>query len=421
MSNHSRATSEEPTALTPKANMIWNATGSILNLGCQWLITILIVRLSDGFTAAGLYSLASSIYTMFAPLGQYRMNVYQVSDVKRENTLGEYLSFRLITSYTALALCAAYAIITCKPTEVLAVILYGLYKTVTLLIEVCHACDQQNYRMDYVGQSLALQGIGSLIAFCSVFVLTSALEPALIAMTAVVALIGITLDLPRSRRFEPINLGISLSKVKSLLIKCLPIVIAGIATSAAPSLPRQMLANILGTSSLGIYASIAAPIAIIQMGATYIYNPLLRYFSDSFNDNDIPSFIRLLKKTVLGIAAVGVAATVGILLFAKPIISLLYGTKMADYAYLMIPMVPFALLTGLTWFMSDLLTAIRNFRGTFIGGVFSLAVAVIAMRPLITHFGMNGVTYTGIVSCIGSLALMSTFLIANLRLKCNHV
>ena len=73
-----------PKELSAKANMAWNAVGSIINLASQWLITILIVRLSDGFNAAGVYSLASSIYAIFAPLGQYRMKVYQVSDVKGE-------------------------------------------------------------------------------------------------------------------------------------------------------------------------------------------------------------------------------------------------------------------------------------------------------------------------------------------------
>ena len=412
-----KADAETPKALSPKANMIWNAAGSITNLASQWLVTILIVRLSNGFNAAGIYSLASSICTMFAPLGQYRMKVYQVSDVEGENTLGEYLSFRMITSAAAFVLCMGYAIVTCKPNEVIVISLYALYYVVTMLIEVLHSCDQQHYRMDYIGQSLALQGIGTLIGFIIVFVTTQSLELSIICMATICAVIGIFLDLPRAKRFERIKLGITLAKTKHLLLRCLPIVISGVAVNAAPSIPRQVLASLSGTEALGIYASIAAPIAIIQMGATYVYSPLLSYFSDSYHKGDIKAFVKLLLKALVGIAGVGIVATAGIALFAKPLVGLLYGKKTVEYAYLMIPMVPFAMVTGLMWFANDLLTAVRDFRGTFAGGITSFVVATLAMTPLISTFGMNGVTYTGIVSCLISLAVMSVFLILKLKAR----
>ena len=39
--------------LSIKQNMLWNSFGSITYLACQWLITILVVRLSSGYEAAG--------------------------------------------------------------------------------------------------------------------------------------------------------------------------------------------------------------------------------------------------------------------------------------------------------------------------------------------------------------------------------
>ena len=59
--------------LSIRANMAWNAIGSIVNLGCQWLISILVVRLSTGFDDAGLYSLAVAIFGVFSPISQYRI------------------------------------------------------------------------------------------------------------------------------------------------------------------------------------------------------------------------------------------------------------------------------------------------------------------------------------------------------------
>ena len=89
--------------LSIKKNMLWNSIGSLCNLGCQWLISVLIVRLSTGYDAAGIYSLGISTYNIFGSIAQYRMYTYQVSDVKNENTTGEYLTFRLITGYRHLS------------------------------------------------------------------------------------------------------------------------------------------------------------------------------------------------------------------------------------------------------------------------------------------------------------------------------
>ena len=59
--------------LSLKQNMLWNSFGSLTYLGCQWLITILVVRLADGYDDAGTLSLAMSVYNMFSSLAIYRM------------------------------------------------------------------------------------------------------------------------------------------------------------------------------------------------------------------------------------------------------------------------------------------------------------------------------------------------------------
>lgn len=83
-------------------------------------------------------------------------------------------------------------------------------------------------------------------------------------MTVVTIGIGVIYDYPRSNRISAIKLGITQAKVRAFLCGCLPIVLGGIAASAAPNIPRQYLSYTFGDSALGIYASVAAPVAIIQ-------------------------------------------------------------------------------------------------------------------------------------------------------------
>lgn len=86
--------SRRPAQLSVKANMLWNSLGSMTYLACQWLITIVVVRLSSGYEDAGLLSLAMSVVGIFGTFANYKMGTYQISDISRENTLGEYMGFR---------------------------------------------------------------------------------------------------------------------------------------------------------------------------------------------------------------------------------------------------------------------------------------------------------------------------------------
>ncbi len=64
-------------------------------------MTIVVVRLSSGFDDAGLLSLAMSVVGIFSNVVNFKMGTYQISDIKRENSLGEYMGFRCVTLVAA--------------------------------------------------------------------------------------------------------------------------------------------------------------------------------------------------------------------------------------------------------------------------------------------------------------------------------
>lgn len=390
--------------------MLWNSIGSLINMVCQWFITVLIVRLSDTYEAAGVYSLAMSVYATFSQVAQYRTYTVQVSDVNGEYSPGEYLGFRVLTGSGAFALVLGYSLVTCRLSTVPAIALYFLYRFASLLIDVLHASDQLSHRMDYIGKSLILQGITSAGIFTACFGLTGNLELTLGLMAAATLLVGIVYDYPRATSLADIRFGIKWNRAKDLLIRCAPIVVAGIAASASPSIPRQYLSSVMGDSALGVYASVAAPVAVIQMGASYIYNPLLSYLSTSYAEKDRPGFFRLLATTFVGIAVLGVACAVGLELLGPWLLSLVYGESILAYLYLLQPLVLCAVITGLTWFINDLLIALRGFKSTLVGSLLGLGVALLVMAPVQTIFGLNGVTVTNIASGLISSGFMMTCL-----------
>jgi len=407
--------SGEQEPLSMKRNMLWNSAGSFTNLLAQWLITVLVVRIASGYDAAGLYSLAVSVYGIFAPVAQYRMYTYQISDTRHENTVGEYFTLRVITNGIALVACFGYALLTCPLSAVPAIMLYGLFKSAALLIDVFHACDQRHYRMDYIGISLAMQGVSSLAIFALAFSLTQNLEITLALMSLALLVIGLVYDMPRSNGFEKLRLGITWRKTRYLLLKCLPIVIGALAMAAAVSAPRQYLFDAMGEATLGVYASVAAPVAIIQTGASYIYYPLIGYFADYYDRGEKRKLMGLLLRVTGGIALVGIVCAVLLELFGAPLLELFFANDIGQYAYLLIPMIASAMITAYVWFLNDLLIAVRDFRGNLIGSIVPLVVALACMVPFVQWWGMNGVSFTAIASYLAAAVSMGASFLACLK------
>ncbi len=81
------------------------------------------------------------------------MGTYQISDIKHEHTLGEYLGFRCFMLVVAFLCCIVYAYFTCPDYALVTVALFYLFKGVGLIIDIFHGVDQVNRRMDYMGKS----------------------------------------------------------------------------------------------------------------------------------------------------------------------------------------------------------------------------------------------------------------------------
>ena len=114
----------------------------------------------------------------------------------------------------------------------------------------------------------------------------------------------------------------------------------------------------------------------------------------------------------IGIALVGVVCAILLELLGAPILELFFGNGISQYAYLLTPMIVAALVSAYLWFLNDLLIAVRDFRGNFLGNLSSLIAALAVMVPFIRVWGMNGVSFTAIVaSAVGALCMGVSFVL----------
>lgn len=401
--------------LSIKKNMLWNSSGSMVYLGCQWLITILAVRLSSDYSVAGTLALGMAVSNIFSPIGYYKIRVYQVSDLSGAYSPNDYIGFRLVTAAVALLVMVTYGSIACPQDQLLEIFLYGLFSFGPILVDVLHGIDQQHGRMDYIGKSLIARGFLSVFFFCVGIVLFESLAVSLLLMIIATFVAIAAYDIPATKRLvSSVKPLFCARKIRRLAISCFPLVVALTLGNTASSVSRQLLSFFYGTSSLGIYASVAAPVAIIQMGAQYIYSPLIGEFAKYYAAKQGDDFLRLLAKTLGAIFALTAVLTLFFSMLGEPLLVLLYGIGIANYTYLLTPLIVCTSITALVWLAGDLLVVMRKNRLYLLVHCACFIVTAITAGPLLNTYGLNGASYCLIAGFSAGL----TFALAIIILTC---
>lgn len=400
--------------LSVKKNMLWNSAGSLVYLVSQWVVTVLVARLSASYDAAGVLALAMAVSNIFAHIALYKIRAYQVSDVTREVSSREYIAFRLITIGVAFAVVGVYALLTCAQATYVPVFLYLAFRAGEVFIDVLHGVDQQNFRMDFCGKSLMARGILFLVAFAGVFSATGNLTWAVAAMIAVTYPV-IIYDVRCAGKLDDLRPSITVSRALELARTCLPAVLGAVFYICVATVSRQFLGAWAGDAALGVYASVCTPAVAVQACASYLYDPLLGVFAQRFSEGDRRGFLALLGKVTAGIAALFVACFVLFWFAGEPLLVTVFGQSIAAHVYLLYPALVCVVLTAYVSFLSDLLIAVRDMRGNLVGNGVGFLVSLPCSAVLVRTFGGNGVSFAVSVAYAVASAVMLVFLLRRLR------
>lgn len=398
-----------------RANMAWNTAGSLAYHMCQWLVMVLTARVTGSYEAAGVLALAMSISNIFTPFALYRMRAYQVSDLEEEHTAGEYLGFRLVTCGIAFAACMVYSLATCPASSLPCIALYLLFKSAEQVIDVLAGLEQQRSRLDLAGRSMLLRGFGTLGAFLAAAAATRSVEWGVAAMLAATLAVLAAYDAPTAEGLGPIRPRWNTRSFARLFGRCLPAVAAAVAAGAVLTIPKQQLGVLWGDAALGVYSTVAAPVAVIQLGASCMYSPLLGRIADAYHSGDKKRLCGVLAATGAGTALLAVFALAAAGIGGQGALALLLGADMAAHADLLAPMILCAVCTVALMFAGDVLLAVREFKGSCVSGVLALTAALILSAPLVERAGMNGVSLVGITANGAGAAAALLFLWLRMR------
>jgi O-antigen/teichoic acid export membrane protein len=407
---------KKPKPLSFKTNAIWNSAGSIVYLGAQWLVTVIVVIFSIDYTNSGLLALAMVVGNVFAPIAMYRMRIFQVSDVGETFTPQNYVAFRLITIVTAAFFSLLYGIIThIEPSAGLLVAIYLFFKADEAFSDVLFGVEQKGQRMDYVGLSLGIRGLLSIALFAGALIYTDSLLCAIVSMAVSCALITWFYDMPHAKRFAKLMPRITITRALTLARTCFPAVLSLLFCSSILSVTRQYFATHFGIEELGIYAAVAAPVLIIQVSATYLYVPAASRIALLIQAEDKTGVIQLLLRlSVLILIAIAILSVL-LALYGQGLLVIVYGSSIAAYTYLLLPLCIATGLFAYLSFLSDVLIIFRAFKSLLVASAGSLLVCLLLCIPAISRLGMNGINIVLIISY--GFGLILSICLMNMHIK----
>lgn len=376
---------------------MWNSIGSMGYLACQWLITLVVVRLSADFDNPGVLALAMSVCNVFHCVSLYNMRSFQVSDLNGKYADGDYVMTRILLGLGALLVACAYGFISSYTVlQRTCIVIYMCFKLTEAYCDVIHGAVQKKERMDIEGKSLLLRGISTVSAFAIVLKTTNSLPLAICSMAVAGFLVLLLFDVPKGKRIANIVPVFHADKIVAILKECFGLFISSLIFNAMLSLPKIYLEQAHGSAILGIYSTVAAPTLLVQTLATYVFNPLLTRFTSRLMMGETKEFQSLLLRC--GAAIIGIMALA--LIVAKFLgvwgLTFLYGQELAQYQGLLYPLVINSGLTALVWFLNMILIVLRKSKALVMACTIGLAACLVFCIMLIQPLAMQGACWAAI-------------------------
>jgi O-antigen/teichoic acid export membrane protein len=268
---------------------------------------------------------------MFANL---HLRAMQATDAKGLYRFAEYRRLRIFTTLAAMAVIAGVAWIGDRDRRTAPIVLaVAAAKGMEALSDIYYGLFQLNDRLDQIGQSMMLRGIGSLIALSAGLYITRSLFWGCVGM-AVVSLGSLLFFDCRRRDFmtraelRPAPQR-GLHRQWNLMWMALPLGIVTTLASINLNMPRYFIHARLGEHQLGVYSALAYATVAITLVSDSLGHCAIPRMSRLYAEARLAEF-RAFLIGLLGLgAALGLTGLLAAKLIGAQLLAIVYGPEYA--------------------------------------------------------------------------------------------
>ena len=405
--------------VSKQKQITYNTAGSVVTLFCQWMILMIIPKMTT-FSEAGVFAIALSICSIMNIFATFQLNQYQISDQYVKYTENDYRVTRLVTIGLSFGICLFVVLLFNYTLEQkLVIILYMVYRNLLHYAYLYAATLQMRERLDHVGKCMILEGIVSFVSFTASYYVTNDL----VSSVAVMAVLGggvFLLSVAREyrkvegRRYP--RHSTDRSATSSMMKIGIPLLLAGVAPIIITALPRLILQAVDGDEMVGIFGILSAPTIVIPTLITGIFAPFIIFFSNVSRRGDMSALKRQYTKMVCGILLFGALCYILSRVAAGTVFEMIYGEEIVPYVkYFNALIVGIIFYSIGMWGVTVLITKEQG-RVAAILSAISLAISAVVFPVAIYGYGMAGAAY-GLAAMYGVFGLIISLCVLFLPLN----
>jgi len=344
----------------------------------------------------------------------------QATDARNEYRFGDYLALRLATTALAFAaICLIAWLAGYRWQTALVVILVGVAKSVESFSDVIYGLMQKYERLDRIAIAMMLRGLGSVVVFALTLWLTRSAAWAVVALAAWWSAVLLTYERKTGgellKAFGAADARFAASwewaRMRQLAWLSLPLGVVMVLISLNTNIPRYFVEHYLGEAALGYFAALAyvmvAGYTVMGALGQSATPRLARYYQSNRS-----AFKRLLAKMMLVAAAVGAAGILVVVLWGRPLLTLLYRPDYAQHANVFVWVMVAAAISYVLSVFGYALTSQRVLRSQV-----PLVGAMVVVSTLACYFCVPAFGLLGAAVALVASNLVGTFIGAFLVIR----
>lgn len=373
-----------------KKDYIWNSIGSFLQSAISPILLIVITRL-NGVGDSGLFSFAMSLSVVFWAISLWGGRTYQVSDVKKEFSSGDYIVVRFISSLIVAVFSISFCILSgydLIKTELIMVLVS--FKILESIADSMYGVLQIHNRLYIVGISLTMKSVFGFMLFTLVDILTKNIIYGALSIFIVNIAVVIFYDIPWMKHVESVGLTKkNIMQAGKIMKKTAEVFVVVFLTMFSLNIPRYFLDK-YHYDQIGYFGIMAMPITLLTLFISFVLQPNVVNLSELLKEKKIKEFTKIVSKIDFITFTLGILFVVSSYLIGVWALNTVFGIDINNFRIDLTIMVIGAVANAFVSIYVNLLIILRRFKGQFYTLLVTNILAVILSVYLIDRMTMLG-------------------------------
>ena len=373
-----------------KKDYIWNSIGSFLQSAISPILLIVITRL-NGVGDSGLFSFAMSLSVVFWAISLWGGRTYQVSDVKKEFSSGDYIVVRFISSLIVAVFSISFCVLSgydLIKTELIMVLVS--FKILESIADSMYGVLQIHNKLYIVGISLTMKSVFGFMLFTLVDILTKNIIYGALSIFLVNIAVVIFYDIPWMKHVESVGLTKkNIMQAGKIMKKTAEVFVVVFLTMFSLNIPRYFLDK-YHYDQIGYFGIMAMPITLLTLFISFVLQPNVVNLSELLKKKKIKEFTKIVSKIDFITFTLGILFVVSSYLIGVWVLNTVFGIDINNFRIDLTIMVIGAVANAFVSIYVNLLIILRRFKGQFYTLLVTNILAVILSVYLIDRLAMLG-------------------------------